>query len=161
MASSSRLEPQGKGKISVSVDIHGKSGKIRKTVQVYSNDPAAPVTVLSLMMQVKDMNHSGKHTPQEIFSGQCRVCHVDKGRNKKGFELFAADCVMCHDFSKSASPLSEMSKKPKQYLINAVKNGVNGSSMAAWATKNNGPLRDDEIGSLVELITKGVKTPGH
>jgi len=54
MASSSRLEPQGKGKISVNVDVKGKSGNIQKTVQVYTNDPAAPVTTLSLIMQVKD-----------------------------------------------------------------------------------------------------------
>ena len=159
MASSSRLEPQGKGKISVKVDIKGKSGNIQKTIQVYTNDPANPVKVLSLIMQVKDTIHSSKHTAQEIFSGQCRACHVDKGKNKKGFELFRADCIMCHDFSRSASPLSEMSKRPKQYLGNAVRNGVNGSSMAGWAMKNSGPLGDEEIDSLVDLIKKGVKTP--
>ena len=102
MASSSRLEPQEKGKISVKVNIKGKSGNIRKTIQVYTNDPAKPVTVLSLIMQVKDTIHSRKHKAQEIFSGQCRGCHVDKGNNKMGYELFLADCVMCHDFSKSA-----------------------------------------------------------
>jgi len=159
MASSSRLEPQEKGKISVKVNIKGKSGNIQKTVQVYTNDPSMPVTVLSLVMQVKDTVHSGKHTTQEIFNGQCRVCHVDKGKNKKGFELFHADCIMCHDFTKSASPLPEMSKRPRQSLRNAVRNGVNGSSMAGWATKNNGPLGDEEIDSLVDLIKKGVKTP--
>jgi len=53
MASSSRLKPQEKGKISVSVDIHGKTGYIYKTVQVYTNDPANPVTNLSVKMQVK------------------------------------------------------------------------------------------------------------
>jgi hypothetical protein len=57
MASSSRLEPQGKGKISVKVDIKGKFGNIQKTVQVYTNDPATPVTVLSLIMQVKNTVH--------------------------------------------------------------------------------------------------------
>ena len=158
MASSSRLEPQGKGKISVKVDIKGKSGNIQKTIQVYTNDPANPVTVLSLVMQVKDTIHSSKHTAQEIFSGQCRECHVDKGKNKKGFELFRADCLMCHDFTKSASPLSEMSKRPKQHLSNAVRNEISGSSMAGWATKNSGPLGDEEIDSLVDLITKWVKT---
>ena len=152
MASSRRLEPKGKGQISVKVDIKGKSGNIQKTVQVYANDPATPVTVLSLIMQVKDTVHSGKHKAQEIFSGQCRVCHVDKGKNKKGFELFQADCIMCHDFSRSAAPLSGMSKRPRQYLSKAVRNGVNGSSMAGWSRKNSGPLGDEEIDSLVDLI---------
>ena len=54
MASSSRLEPQEKGKISVKVDIKGKAGNIHKTVQVYTNDPANPVTNLSVKLQVKD-----------------------------------------------------------------------------------------------------------
>ena len=159
MASSSRLEPQEKGKISVKVNVKGKSGNIKKTVQVYTNDPSMPVTALSLVMRVKDPTHSGKHTAQEIFSGQCRGCHVDKGKNKKGFELFHADCVMCHDVTKSASPLSEMSKRPEQYLRNAVRNGVHGSSMAGWATKNNGSLGDEEIDSIVDLIKKYEKIP--
>ena len=137
MASSSHLEPKGKGKINVKVDIKDKSGNIQKTVQIYTNDPAKPVTVLYLIMQVKDTIHSSKHKAQDIFSGQCRGCHVDKGKNKKGFELFQADCIMCHDFNRSASPLSEMGKRPKQYLSNAVRIGVNGSSMAGWALKNS------------------------
>jgi len=57
MASSSRLEPQEKGKIIVNVDTKGKSGNIHKTVQVYTNDPAIPVTVLSLIMQIKEIVH--------------------------------------------------------------------------------------------------------
>ena len=159
MASSSRLEPQEMGKISVKVNIKGKSGHIKKTVQVYTNDPSMPVTVLSLVMQVKDMVHSGKHTAQEIFSGQCRGCHVDKGKNKKVFELFHADCMMCHDVTKSASSLSQMSKRPKDYLKKAITSGVEGSSMPGWAVKNSGPLGDEEIDSLVDLIKKYEKTP--
>jgi hypothetical protein len=54
MASSSRLEPQEKGKISIQVDIKGKTGNMQKTVQVHTNDPANPVTNLSVRMQVKD-----------------------------------------------------------------------------------------------------------
>ena len=57
MASSSRLEPQEKGKIRVNVDTKGKSGNIHKTVQVHTNDPATPVTVLSLIMQIKETVH--------------------------------------------------------------------------------------------------------
>ena len=57
MASSSRLVPQEKGKINVQVNIKGKSGNIQKTIQVYTNDPAKPVTVLSLIMQIKETVH--------------------------------------------------------------------------------------------------------
>lgn len=154
MASSSRLEPKEKGKISVHVDIKGKSGNIQKTVQVYSNDPAKPVTALSLIMFVKDRLHSDRRPANEIFSGQCRGCHVERGNSQRSAELFRSDCGMCHDAGKSASPLSQMSRRPKDYLTNAIRNGVSGSSMAGWAAKNSGPLGDEEIDSLVDFIKK-------
>ena len=152
MASSSRLGPREKGKISVKVDIKGKTGNIQKTIQVHTNDPAAPVTNLVVIMQVKDKNHLNSHSAKEIFSGRCSGCHVEKGNNKLSAELYRADCSMCHGAGKSASPLSKMSKKPKDYLTNAIRNGVEGSSMPGWDSKSKGPLGDDEINSLVDLI---------
>ena len=47
-----------------------------------------------------------------------------------------------------------MSKRPKDYLTNVIRNGVNVSSMAGWAMNNSGPLGDGEIDSLVDMITK-------
>ena len=154
MASSSRLGPQEKGKISVNINVKGKYGNIQKTIQVKTNDPANPVTVLSLTMQVRDRIHLSKFKAKEIFTGQCRGCHVERGNKKKGLELFRADCIMCHDSGKSASSILEMSKRSKEYLINAIRNGVEGSSMPGWSVKNSGPLGEEEIGSLVDLISK-------
>lgn len=51
-----------------------------------------------------------------------------------------------------------MGKRPKVYLINAIRNGVNGSSMPGWAIKNRGPLGDEEIDSLVDLIIKSERS---
>jgi hypothetical protein len=61
MASSGRLKPGEKGKVSVSVNTRGKTGRLNKTVRVYSNDPKQPVTTLSVMMSVKNphLKHSG------------------------------------------------------------------------------------------------------
>jgi hypothetical protein len=39
-----------------------------------------------------------------------------------------------------------------------ITNGVEGSSMPGWATKNSGPLGDEEIDSLVDMIKKYEKT---
>jgi hypothetical protein len=83
MASSSRLEPGEKGKISVHIDVKGKSGNIQKSVQVHTNDPAQPVTVLTCIMLVKDRTHSDNHAAKELFNGQCKGCHVEKGTGKK------------------------------------------------------------------------------
>ena len=65
MASSSRLEPQEKGKVSVHVDIKGKIGKIQKTVQVHTNAPANPVINLSVVMQVKDRPEQKESSPSK------------------------------------------------------------------------------------------------
>ena len=64
MASSGRLKPREKGKISVSVDIRGRSGNLTKTVQVHTNDPKKAVTVLSVTMFVKNsgVNQPGRPT---------------------------------------------------------------------------------------------------
>jgi hypothetical protein len=53
MASSSRLEPGEKGKISVSVNVAGRIGPMSKTVQVSSNDPKKPLAILTVRMNVK------------------------------------------------------------------------------------------------------------
>ena len=52
MASSGRLEPGEEGKIGVRVDIKGKTGTLKKTVQVYTNDPQNPVIVLNVSLVV-------------------------------------------------------------------------------------------------------------
>jgi len=160
MASLSRLGAGEKGRINVHIDVKGKTGNIQKTVAVHTNDPVNPVTVLSVVMQVKDRAHSDKHAAKELFNGQCRGCHVERGSGKKRFEIFQADCIMCHDSEKSASSLSQMGKRPKEYLKHAIRNGVEGTSMPGWASINNGPLGDEEIDSLVDLIITFEKT-GH
>jgi Protein of unknown function (DUF1573) len=53
MASSSHLKPGEKGKISVTVNLRGRSGNLIKTVHVYTNDPRKPVIDLSVKMDVK------------------------------------------------------------------------------------------------------------
>jgi hypothetical protein len=54
MASSSRLQPGEKGKITVTVDIRGRAGRVLKTVRVYANDPNKPVTTLSIRVHITD-----------------------------------------------------------------------------------------------------------
>ncbi|MBI5639825.1 MAG: c-type cytochrome [Nitrospirae bacterium] len=157
MASSSRLKPGEKGRISVSVDVRGKRGSLTKTIQVYANDQKRPVTTLSLRMYLKDTAHLKVLRPGEIFVGNCRVCHVEQGRGKKGFDLFRADCFMCHNAGKSAPTITEMGRKPREHLLKAIRNGVENSMMPGWDMKNGGPLTDEEIRSLINVIIP--KTP--
>lgn len=151
VASSSRLEPGERGKINVSVDIRGKTGHIAKTVQVYANDPTNPVTKLTVTMNIKDRVHMNQYKAMEIFSEKCRDCHIDQGKGKTGWDLFKADCFMCHNAGKNSS-LTEMSKKPRDYLLRVIRQGVDNTVMPGWATKAAGPLDDTEIKSLIDLI---------
>jgi hypothetical protein len=151
VASSSRLGPGERGRINVLVDIRGKIGHISKRVQVYANDPANPVTELSVTMDIKDRIHLDRYKATEIFSEKCRECHVDQGKGKKGWDLFKADCFMCHNAGKNSS-LTKMSKKPKDYLFKAIGQGVDNTIMPGWAAKADGPLDDAEIESLINLM---------
>jgi hypothetical protein len=151
VASSSHLKPGEQGKIHVSVDIRGRTGYIAKTIQVYANDPKNPVTKLAVRMNIKDRIHLNQYEAREIFSEKCRACHVDQGRGKTGWDLFRADCFMCHNAGKNSS-LTEMSKKPGEYLLRVIRGGVDNTVMPGWATDAGGPLDDAEIRSLIELI---------
>ena len=152
MASSSRLKPGEKGKITVSVDTKGKLGITTKSIQVFTNDPKKPVTYISLTMKIKDRLHNKTFAAKEIFRGECKSCHIERGRGKKGDELFRADCIMCHETGRSAVPISTMNQKPREYLIRAIRDGVANTSMPGWDIKNSGPLSQEEIDSLVSLI---------
>jgi len=151
VASSSQLGPGEKGKINVSVDIRGKTGRISKTIQVYANDPANPVTKLAVTMYIKDRVHLDQYKAAEIFSEKCRSCHIDEGKGKLGWDLFKADCFMCHNAGKNTS-LTGMSKKPKDYLLRVISQGVDNTAMPGWAANANGPLDEAEIKSLIDLI---------
>lgn len=152
MASLSRLKPGEKGSIQVTVDVAGKRGSVTKTVQVYSNDPRMPMVTLQVTMLVRDAVHFRKDSAANIFDEACRRCHVDQGRGKTGFDLFRADCFMCHNAGTSAQNITQMSKRPESYLRRVIRDGVVNTTMPGFGQKNGGPFSDAEIDSLVRSI---------
>ena len=150
-ASSGRLKPGEKGSITVVIDLRGKKGVFSKTIDVYTNDPITPVNTLSLKFSVKDRIHMAQYSANAIFSEECRACHVEQGRGKKGWDLFKTDCFMCHNAGKNTS-LSTMSKKPSKEMLKAIKDGVENTLMPGFALSNGGPLDEADIQSLIELI---------
>jgi hypothetical protein len=145
--------PGEKGRIRVVVDIRGRKGILTKKIAVHTNDPERPVTTLSLTMSVKDRAHMGRYRSTEIFSEKCRGCHVDHGRGKTGWDLFRADCFMCHNAGTNSS-LTKMGKRPREYLRRAIQEGIGNTTMPGWHLKNGGPFDDSDIESLLELITR-------
>ncbi len=160
MASSSRLKPGEKGKIRVEVNIRGKFGLIMKTIQVVTNDPERPQTTLSVKMLVKDLIHTKKYKAGEIFNGGCKVCHLDRGKSRKGRDLFINDCMMCHNIGKSASPLAHMRLKPKADIEKAIREGIGNTSMPGWDARKGGPLSQEEINSLIDYISPPARKGG-
>ena len=150
-ASSNELKPGEKGNIRIAIDMRGKKGFFVKTVDVYTNDPITPVTTLSLKISIKDQIHMGQYKATEIFAENCSGCHVDQGKGKNGWDLFKADCFMCHNAGKNTS-LSTMSKKPRMEMLKAIREGVDSTLMPGFDLKNGGPLNDAEIESLIDLI---------
>jgi len=53
MASSSRLRPGEKGKITAKINIKDRAGSISKSVQVFSNDPKKHIVSLFLKAIIK------------------------------------------------------------------------------------------------------------
>jgi len=53
MASSSRLKPGEKGKITAKINIKDRAGSISKSVQVFSNDPKRHIVSLFLKAIIK------------------------------------------------------------------------------------------------------------
>ena len=152
MASSGRLKPGEKGKIRVDVNIRGKFGQIMKTIQVVTNDPERRQTTLSVKMLVKDLIHMKKYKAAEIFSGACKICHLDRGRSRKGHDLYVNDCMMCHSAGKSALELGAMRTKTREEVAKAVREGVQKTSMPGWDAKHGGTLSEDEIRGLIDYI---------
>ncbi len=152
MASSSRLKPGEKGKIKISVDIRGKLGTIYKTVQVHTNDPATPQATIGVRMVIKDPVHMKTYSATEIFIGSCRSCHVLQGRGKQGFDLFVADCIMCHYTGSVAPGANDMRQKSEEHIERAIREGVEKTSMPGWDLKHGGPLGEEEIKGLVDFL---------
>ena len=151
VASSNIVKPGEKGFIRVIMDLRGEKGIFSKTIAVHTNDPIIPVTTLSVKITVKDQIHMAQYKASEIFAGECKGCHVDQGVGKRGWDLFKADCFMCHNAGKKTS-LSTMSKKPAEELRRSIREGVNNTLMPGFHIEKGGPLNDEEITSLIELI---------
>ena len=150
-ASSGRLKQGEKGSITVTIDMRGKKGIFSKKVDVYTNDPITPVTTLTVKIAAKDRIHMAQYNAADIFGQECRTCHVDRGQGKKGWDLFKADCFMCHNAGKNTS-LSTMSKKPTKEMLRSIREGVANTLMPGFDVSNGGPLDDSDVQSLIELI---------
>jgi mono/diheme cytochrome c family protein len=89
-----------------------------------------------------DPEHGG-----ELYVENCAVCHGDRGEGRFGLPLAKVWAVV----------------NPPAYIHQVVSQGIQGSTMPAWARPNGGPLEDKEIADvtafLLSLEPASVPTP--
>jgi len=71
-----------------------------------------------------------------VYQSNCVVCHGDQGQGRFGLAL------------AKAWPVND----PPIYIQQVVRQGIEGSTMPAWARANGGPLSDAEIGDVAAFV---------
>ena len=96
--------------------------------------------------------------PQAIFRGECANCHSKPALGKRGEELFAAACAICHESEQRAvlvPDLHALKQTPTEAYWSAwIHGGKFGTMMPAFALEKQGPLSEDQIESLVAYLVK-------
>ena len=158
------IEPGQTGEIKTTLNPIGKRGKIKKTIDVMTNDAANPKITLTLIAEVHGVLKEHPQAKDEsIFSEKCAKCHVARGVGKLSRDLYLADCAFCHGDNgegKSASALNSqeyLTKHDAGYIKDWIANGKEGSGMPGFSKTKAGPLDDKQIESLVSYITKWKK----
>jgi cytochrome c5 len=152
------IGPGDSANLKVTFNPKGKGvGKIDKMIWITSN---AGKDSLSISAEIKAVHpETMAMTAKNIFTGDCRSCHVTKGEGKTGLDLFNADCLMCH----AATPKSHAPHLGKLLALNVsddslhklISSGRPEKNMPAFAQAHGGPLSEEEIISLVKLLQHG------
>jgi cytochrome c553 len=151
------VPPGERGAIQVTFDSRGKMGETFKQVRVRTNDPKTPLSFLTVTGRIVPSQHPEITGPQNLFTGSCRECHVDRGVGKAGKDLFMSSCAMCHEsqerggppIAPSARKLASLSEKR---LRLGISEGVPSTSMPGYGSKKGGPLSKSQIRSLVHYL---------
>jgi len=71
-----------------------------------------------------------------VFQSDCIACHGDRGQGRFGLPL-----------AKSWS-----GNQPDVYIRSVVNDGIQGTTMPAWAQPNGGPLGEDDIANVAAFV---------
>lgn len=164
-----KLAPGASGEIGVTVDLRGKRGLLAKTVSVYSTayagksltvkvnipEPAAgPMGDRSRNLQIAAADR------QAIFRGDCASCHAAPTTGKKGPELFAAACGICHEAEHRASMVPDLKQlnhsTDHTYWKVWTAQGKVGTLMPGFSKSLGGPLTDEQIESLANFLAENI-----
>ena len=166
------IKPGEKGSIPITMDVRGKSGVIEKQTTVVTDLGNVTLTTKVAIGAIKSANKPRKRSKEEraanlklavqnrqaIFQNNCVECHVEPTKGKRGRQLYATACGICHDATNRASFVTELRSiskgKTQSYWEQWIKESKPGSLMPAFAKKYGGPLNDSQIRSLVAYLTR-------
>jgi mono/diheme cytochrome c family protein len=96
---------------------------------------AAPIFIAPEIDQLPDID-GDPSAGAVVFQANCVACHGDQGQGRFGLAL-----------AKSWS-----GNQPDVYIRSVVGDGIQGTTMPAWAQINGGPLSDDDIANVAAFV---------
>jgi mono/diheme cytochrome c family protein len=162
------IPPGGGGQVRAQVNLAGKMGMVTKTLTFDTsvgtriaylrvNIPTAPANGGTLSQAERNAAMARAAADSSaIFHGDCVKCHVEKGRNAVGEELYAADCGICHESSHRASVVPDLHALKQEtdldYWKAIITMGKPHTMMPGFAVAQGGPLTDAQIASLATYL---------
>jgi mono/diheme cytochrome c family protein len=160
------LAGHSNGVIDVGVNLAGKSGTIYKWVDVFYASNAQKRLNLKVIMpedanMVRNRNQQmARADRQAVFKGDCAKCHVP-AQGKMGKDLYVAACGVCHDEHEGAPRATAV---PDLHAMNHatdltfwkvwISGGKPGTMMPAFSKAEGGPLTDEQIDSLAQVMLR-------
>ena len=168
------IKPGQRGSIPITMDVRGKAGIIEKETTLVTNE--GTVVLTTKIAIGADANSTGTPTRerteeeraanlqlaaknrQAVFQNNCVECHVKPTEGKRGRQLYATACGICHDAKKRAPFVTELRTlakgKDRAYWDQWIRDSKPGTLMPAFAKKHGGPLDESQIKSLVIYLTR-------
>ncbi|MBK27897.1 MAG: hypothetical protein CMO77_03600 [Verrucomicrobiales bacterium] len=167
------IKPGQKGSIPITMDVRGKSGTIEKESTIVTDLGNVILTTKVAIGAIRNINKPARKRSKEeraanlklaaqnrqaIFQNNCVECHVNPTKGKRGRQLYATACGICHDAENRASFVTELRSiskgKDQAYWDQWIRDSKPGTLMPAFAKKHGGPLDDSQIKSLVAYLVR-------
>ena len=159
------IAPRAAGKMEVVVEVPGKWGVLRKTIEMRS---ANETNVLMLEVEIPEPEPREKNRlaafadRQAVFKGDCASCHSKPAVNLKGAQLYEKACGICHEAEHRATMVPDLATKPHgdaNYWTQWIRVGKPGTFMPAFDKPHGGPLTEEQIASLIEYLPQRFPSP--
>jgi cytochrome c553 len=177
MMESSVIDPGETGKLRVSFNPGRLKGTITRSVSLHSNDTYNPVVTIKVIAEVAPAGEGelSKEPPERahdreeklLFESRCMGCHGPRRKGEAGIELYMSVCAACHGRDGRGRKIGEevlgptldsarRSVKSKGGVTQLICAGTGHPYMPGFGESYKGPLSEEQIASLVEIVIQGI-----